>query len=191
MKHYNRGFTLLELMITLAIVSAVVIMGVPNFKSTIRNSRLTAAINELSASMNLARSEAIKRNRSVTVRKKAGGDWQSGWIVFVDINANGSLDGAGDAAACDAGNDCLLKDHEALSSNFSLSPNNIAFNNYISYKPSGISNAGMVKFYLCDTSSDSSITPLQDYTNKVLILNAVGRPRMAVASDNITTCTPP
>lgn len=187
MKRYNKGFTLIELLVTLVIMTIIMAIGVPSFQTTISNSRLTTAINELSTSMNLARSEAIKRNRSVTIRKKDNVNWESGWIIFTDINADGSLDGTGDATACDAGNECILKDHEALPNNLTLRPNNTVFNNFVRYTSSGMSSAGNVSFYLCDTSTYSSTslkTTVKPNTVKVLVLNAVGRPRMAVDANH-------
>jgi type IV fimbrial biogenesis protein FimT len=94
------GFTLIELMITLVLVAILATIGVPNFMNLIANNRLTTQANELVSSLNLARSEAIKRNTRVTVcRSDTGtscsGTWSNGWIVFVDTGAAGSVD-AGD-----------------------------------------------------------------------------------------------
>ncbi len=197
MKHAALGFSMLELLITLAIVALIAMVGVPNFQSAISNSRLTASINELVTTFNTARSEAVKRNRSVTVRK-TGTNWEEGWIVFVDMNADGALDGAGDSSACASGNDCILKTQEALPNGYSLRPSGTAYNNFVRYTPNGFKNgtAG-VTFYLCDTSSS---TPKAG-TARVLILNAIGRARMGVDDNNngipeitsntdITTCNP-
>ncbi len=176
MKHYNQGFSLIELMVTLVIVAIIALIGMPSFNGAIRNSRLTTGINELVTSLNVARSEAIKRNHSITVRKNDDLPWEAGWNIFVDMNSDGTLDGAGDADACAAGNDCILKIQEALPSGYTLRPNNTAFSNYIRYKPSGMSSAGNVSFILCDASSD---TPKSGAV-KMLVINTVGRPRMAV-----------
>lgn len=60
------GFTLLELMITLTIGGILLAVAVPAFRSMTVNSRLTAQANELVSALNLARSEAIKRNASIS-----------------------------------------------------------------------------------------------------------------------------
>ena len=56
----SSGFTLVELMITLAIAGILVAVGIPSFNSTISDSRLTSYANEFVTALNLARSEAIK-----------------------------------------------------------------------------------------------------------------------------------
>ena len=99
MKQHS-GFTLVELMITLALVAILATIGVPNFMNFIVNNRLAAQTNELVSALNLARSEAIKRNTRVTVCRSnngtgCGGTWNNGWIVFVDGGTGASVD-AGD-----------------------------------------------------------------------------------------------
>lgn len=94
----HSGFTLVELMIVLALVAILATIGVPSFTSFVINNRLTAQANELVSALNLARSEAIKRNRRVTVCRSnngagCGGTWNDGWIVFVDDGAAGLVDG--------------------------------------------------------------------------------------------------
>ena len=94
----SRGITLIELMVTIAIAAGLIASAVPNFEETIRNNRMVTQINELHASLNFARSEAIKRNSNITICRSSNGssctdDWKNGWIVFVDSNFNGSVDG--------------------------------------------------------------------------------------------------
>ncbi len=94
----SRGFTLIELMVTIAVLVIVIAIGVPGFQSVINGTRLSSAANELSAALQVARAEAVRRNRSVVMcRSDAlaacndGGAW-NGWVVFEDSNANGVLD---------------------------------------------------------------------------------------------------
>ena len=63
----QRGFTLLELMITVAVLAILLSLGVPSFAETIRNNRVAAQTNELVTALSLARSEASKRGMPVSV----------------------------------------------------------------------------------------------------------------------------
>lgn len=85
------GFTLIELMVGVAVLSIILLFGVPSFQGAIASNRLTSATNDLLSAMALARSEAIRRGARVTVCKSAdgaactsAGTWQQGWIVFLD-----------------------------------------------------------------------------------------------------------
>lgn len=80
MKH--SGLTLIELMVTLALLSVLMAVGIPQFTSSTANSRLTSAINALSGDLSFARTEAIKRGESITVTGAA--NWAtSGWTITV------------------------------------------------------------------------------------------------------------
>lgn len=79
-KPKNQGFTLIELMLAILLLAIVLGIGVPSFRTQLRNSEVTAATNALIHSMTLARSEAVKNNSSVSVSSK-GGDWSVGWTV--------------------------------------------------------------------------------------------------------------
>lgn len=83
------GFTLVELMITLTVMAVVVVIAAPSFQDAILGQRLTGYANSFMASVTLARSEAIKRNATVSVCRSAdaatcaaSGGWQQGWIVL-------------------------------------------------------------------------------------------------------------
>lgn len=95
------GFTLIELMTVMTIVIVLAVLAAPSFNDAILSNKLTSFANSFIASSQLARSEAIKRNATVTVCRSANGTscatsgtWQQGWIVFQDANANGSIDGS-------------------------------------------------------------------------------------------------
>jgi len=81
------GFTLVELVVTITIFAILVSMAVPSFRDAALGSQVRSMANALVASAALARSEAIKRNRAVTMCSSAdgvtcdGGNWEKGWIV--------------------------------------------------------------------------------------------------------------
>lgn len=96
--HRQRGFTLVELVITIALVAILTSLAVPSFSEVLRQWRRDSATRELLTSLQLARAEAIKTSRQIVVCPStsgaacaAGTEWSTGWMVFVD-------DGAGTAA---------------------------------------------------------------------------------------------
>lgn len=87
----NRGFTLIELMITLAVAAVVLGIALPSFTQMMRNNNSIAIGSELSAALNYARSEAVKRSKRVSICASSDGlsclaanNWGQGWLVFVD-----------------------------------------------------------------------------------------------------------
>ncbi len=85
----NSGFTLIELMITVILISVILGIGVPSFKELIRNSRLSTATNEFISSMYLARSEAVKRRTDILVTatdsSNSANEWgYNGWTISVE-----------------------------------------------------------------------------------------------------------
>lgn len=86
------GYTLIELMTTVAIVAIMMGFAVPAFQEFIVNYRTSVQTNDLLADLALARGEAVKLARRTEVRAEAGG-WNDGWLVGTDLDANGVIDG--------------------------------------------------------------------------------------------------
>jgi type IV fimbrial biogenesis protein FimT len=107
-----RGFTLVELLIIMAITVVLLGVAVPAYNDMTLSSRLRAHANELVAGAVLARSEAIKRNSVVRMCVSAdgascsAGGWEQGWLVFHDVNDNGAIN---------AGETMLLRQKAATS----------------------------------------------------------------------------
>lgn len=91
--HWNRGFTLIELMVTLAVAVVLMVVATPSFVSFQRSSELASQTNSLLAGINAARTEAMKRNMNAfVVPGGSSNNWNDGWIVFADANNNGVYD---------------------------------------------------------------------------------------------------
>lgn len=160
----SRAFTLLELLITLAIGALALGLAIPGTQSLAHNQRLISASNALATSLSLARSEAIKRRLPVLV-DNIDGSWESGWRVFADVNSNGQHD---------AGEPQLLE-AAALASGI-IAKGNTPVRRYIRYTPSGSSKligggfqAGTLT--LCHATGQQAV--------RRLVLNASGRLRRA------------
>lgn len=86
----HRGFTLIELMVTMSVAVILAAVAVPSFVDFIRNLRSATVANDLVTSLNSARSEAIKRNATVRLCPGASGacalDWNQGWSLRDDAN---------------------------------------------------------------------------------------------------------
>lgn len=165
---FNSGFTIVELMITLAIAAILAAIAAPSFTAMIQDNRLATQVNELQASLGLARSEAIKLNENVTTCPSSNGtacigNWQNGWIVFVDVDADGVVANV---------NDILLV-HGAITGG-----NTIAFNQAnLIYTGTGLGRANIAStFRFCDDRGATSA--------RAVIVNTTGRPTLATDTNN-------
>ena len=92
------GFTLIELIVAIAVLAVMIALAVPSFTSLINGNRLTANSNELVASLQLAKMESLRRNLRVAVCESADGasctdgDEWSQWITIADADRNGAYD---------------------------------------------------------------------------------------------------
>ncbi len=163
----NLGFTLIELMIVVAIIGIGSSIGMPSLMSAINEQKLTAQANDMIASLNFARSTSVKRRQVITIRNV--GTWAAGWNIFVDEDGNGAINGA----------DAILKTYPALTEgSVAITGNN--FTNFISYSPNGRAN-NLGNFEFCPPSSDV------DSSRKVFI---AGSGRMRTESDNYAANCP-
>lgn len=77
----RRGFTLIEMLVTMTIIALMLGIGVPSFQSFVAGQKVKTASHDLMTALVLARSEAIKRNADVTVAPLTADTWVSGWTV--------------------------------------------------------------------------------------------------------------
>jgi type IV fimbrial biogenesis protein FimT len=183
------GFTLTELIIALAIAAILLTLAAPNMSSFIRNNRITTETNTLIAHINLARSEATKRNVVVALCRKdpaqplptcGGGvanDWSSGWLVYATTSTTAD-------ANFNSVTDTLLKDESTITNGVTVTSNAVG-NLRIGYLPNGqLTAAGPFRYSLCDDRNEA-------YGKNLEILGT-GRPTLAKtgAAGTATACTP-
>lgn len=129
MKH-AQGFTLIELMTTIAVLGVVLGFAVPGVQQLVQNNRQSTQLNTFGATLAMARSEAIKQNTRVVVCPSsdrltcatAPTGWQVGWIAYVDRNSD--LLHTSSATGCNEGVttlDCQLIAQGQLSGSGTLS----------------------------------------------------------------------
>lgn len=172
--HGAGGFTFIELVITLVILGILTAMGVPAYTQFVRDSRRAGVLNEFSAALNLARSEAVKRGVPVAVCRTAdgancGGNWSGGWLVFVNLD--------GDSPAVVDVGETVLRSYlvaDPANPGYTLTPNN-PFTNFVAYQPNGGTNNTAGRFTYCDARDVRSA--------RAVIINITGRPRLSQDSD--------
>lgn len=97
----ERGFTLVEMMITIGIAAILLAVASPSFLNVVLGNRLNSSANNLVSSAILARSEAIKRNKQVRMCVSsdgatcATGGWEQGWILICKTTDHVNCDGIG------------------------------------------------------------------------------------------------
>lgn len=183
----SRGFTLLELMVTVSVAAILLAVGVPAFSDIIRNNRLTAAANDLLHSTHVARSEAVKRQLPVVVC--ATGDSTAkppscndgafrDWIVFVDSNNNWAVDAG----------EMVLETHGAVHPSVTVRNDR---NGILSYGASGFANPPMAagkqpstRIVICDRRGNRQIG--NNSTARAIFIANTGRTRVTKESADVT-----
>lgn len=156
----NRGFTLIEMMVTVALLAILIAAVTPSFRGLLRDNQAATQANALVTSLMLARSEAIKRNapvvmcRSNTGTSCAGSDWADGWILWADTDGDTTID-SGE----------ILQVQEDLAGNFTLTATGASF----TYRPDGSVSGAADSFELLPPDGDA------DY-GRCVAVDVTGRP---------------
>jgi len=173
------GFTILELMIVVAIVGVLGSLALAGLKEWNRSARRTAAVSDFLSALHVARSEAVKRNVRVGVCPSEDSDqadatclvtkdWAVGWIVFVD--ADGDMSRADDEE--------ILGTSQALAVPWTLASSNgdIA----LDFRPNGrIETSTLAKsadFNLCDDRGPTE--------GRVISVSISGRPQTGLSAQD-------
>lgn len=141
----------------MVIAAILLTIAAPAFQAVVADQRSTASVNELVESLILARSEAIKRGRYVSVCKSddgatctAGSDWNEGWIVFSNTTS-------ASVNAVDVGDE-IIRVHQTLPDTVEISPiGNI--DGFVSFRPVGTVGTTALNFSgtltLCDLNDNT------------------------------------
>jgi type IV fimbrial biogenesis protein FimT len=147
----EQGFTLLELMVTIAVMAILVMIAVPNLNDAVLGGKLSSYANNLVASAYLARGEAVKRNAVITLCASSDGStctggWEQGWVVLWGTN--------------------VLHRQQALSAGLKINADAAS----ISFSPTGVSASTAATLTVC------RLTPTVGTQERVVSISATGLP---------------
>ena len=174
--HPQTGLTVLELLVTLVVVSLLLALAVAGFTVVAKNNRISAQSNDFHLALLLAPSEALTRVSRITVCRSSNGTscassggWEQGWIVFTDSDNDATVDVG----------ETILRVNDALAGDNTLR-GNTNVSSYISYVGNGytmLTNGGLQNgtIALCDDRGFSS--------GRAIIINTTGRARVEDATD--------
>lgn len=169
----NRGLSLIEVLIVMAIAAILLGIGVPNMQTFILNNRLASATHEFFTALQFARSEAVRRGEQITLvhNGAAGsGNWGAGWTMCVDSNRDNACAG-----------------EETLRAGAPLQPpltlyGNANFANFVAFDASGrLTTAGGGAFVICH---GANLVEDGRSRSRAVLVNGAGRVRFGVDSNN-------
>lgn len=184
----STGFTLIELMVTLMVVSILSFVAVPSIKNILKDHRLSGYTNDLIADLSHARSEAVKRVAPITICKTldpqaspacnttVGNAWTTGRITFIDADSDGVIDAGETVLRIRQGLDdqnCIIKGTGAGAATDTA--------NRVTFKADGTSTlTADTQIALCDDRGASQ--------KRAVAINAGGRVRTLQKGTSTITC---
>lgn len=172
------GLTLIELLIVLALATILLGVAAPAFQQTLQRLRLQAAVNDVLASLDLTRSQAIAHGGKVLMAplEPAGTDWQSGWAVFIDQNGNRRPD-AGER---------LLYRHDRLRDDIRITSKFTSGNapTYVAYNAAGRTCSAASSL----TARWGTLSLKQGDHRRNIVINMLGRVRVCDPAAGAADC---
>ena len=150
MKKFNsQGFTLLELMIVVGIAGVITAIATPKIRVMLVTNEIVETVQDLRMSLKLARSQAITRGQNTIVCSSldgstcslADGNWDKGWIVGVDLNANGQID--------EAQGELIWVHQMDSQTQLTIVPTAGTFGNTVTFKHTGLLSSTPDRFEIC------------------------------------------
>jgi type IV fimbrial biogenesis protein FimT len=177
----NHGFTIVELLVAVAILSILLGVAAPSLRELIMNATITGQANDLMSGLSVARSEAIKRGIRAGMCTSTNGtsctnsQWHQGWIVFADADSDGDID-AGTSP---------LRVQPATTGNNTLTSLGHGTNGggarFVVYNSAGTLTAALVgvTFTLCDSRTTATVgAQAADLKGRQMSISSTGRPRI-------------
>ena len=170
------GFSLLEMLVALAVLGVLLTVAAPSFRSMWSSVRMSAVTNDFLAALHLTRSSAIRLNRSVVMCVSGdaqscdqNADWHAGWMVFVDLNNNGRRDGEDEQ---------VLLTQSGVDSGIAITGNS-AVNRFISWRSDGRMRRGTGR----GVPQMGTVTFCPEYgQGRQIVVNIGGRMRVQTVS---------
>ena len=168
----STGVTIIELAVTLVVLAVLVAVAVPAFTRLLLDTDRATVLSELTAALNLARTEALGRGLPVVVCRSSdaatcgSGSWEEGWLVFVNDD--------NDSPPVVDGGEEILKVRQESQPAYSLVP--VAnYANFITYRADGsVNNLGRITY--CDRRGVAEA--------RALLVNRAGRVRVSRDTDD-------
>jgi type IV fimbrial biogenesis protein FimT len=194
------GFTLVELMVAVAILAILLTVGLPQMKVYFQGARMVTNTNDLIAAMALARSEAVKRGLRVTICQSdnaasaaptcsANTTWEDGWLVFTEdsTGAGRGLVGAYEPSSGDE----VIRVHAAADGNdVSITPQDASIAKFVSFTSRGLpkdgSSAQSGVFSICDERG--MLNAAGNVIARGVVLGASGQVRSTNDDTKIVSC---
>jgi type IV fimbrial biogenesis protein FimT len=182
MKILRSGFTLVELLITVAVVAIVLALAAPTLREVILNNQRSTQLNGIMSSLNVARAAAVQRGVNAIVCITDGAAppdcdtgataWEDGWIIFADANGNAAYDNASED---------LIQVHGALADDTTLRGDSAEVTRAITFDARGFcaSCAGDADgvLQLCDARAEAEARGISvSRTGRTQVVGAVDCP---------------
>jgi type IV fimbrial biogenesis protein FimT len=185
MKSGEQGFTIVELMVTIAVAAILFGLALPSLSRFVLVNQTSAAAEDLLADLYYARTEAIKEastitlcasnNPTATAPSCAGttATTFNGWVVFVDSNANGALDTG----------ETVLRVHALMPTGITTSTDG----DYVSFAATGFAQAPSAQNVTFCNKYGNTSSYAGNSASRAVTISATGRPAVVSSVAAITT----